>query len=104
MKLFSPQVALYPYKSIIQLCIEYAVMSGLCFTEQWPSGQGAGFQIHGTHGQKHWVAPRSTQPFILPRLLKWVPAISGNLVVKSKLPPRSACCLEVVESHPQKGP
>ena len=27
-------------------------------------------------------AGRSTQPFILPRLIKWVPGISENLVVK----------------------
>ena len=26
--------------------------------------------------------------------------ISGNLVVKSKLPPRSGCSLEAVENHP----
>ena len=34
--------------------------------------------------------PRLMQPFILPRLIKWVPGISGNLVVKSKLPPHSS--------------
>ena len=50
--------------------------------------------------QNHWVAPRSTQPFILPRSVKWVPVISGNLVVKSKLPPRSGCSLDAVEPHP----
>ena len=38
--------------------------------EQWPSGQGAGFPIQGSRVQNHWVAPRSTQPFILPRLVK----------------------------------
>ena len=31
----------------------------------------------------------STQPFILSRSIKWVPGISGNLLVKSKLPPHS---------------
>ena len=31
------------------------------------------------------------------------PGISKNLVVKSKLPPRSGCSLEAVETHPQKG-
>ena len=46
------------------------------------------------------VAPRSTQPFILLRLVKWVPEISGNLVVKSKLPPRSGSSFEAVEPHP----
>ena len=39
--------------------------------------------------KNHWVAPRSTQSFILPRSIKWVPGTYGNLVVKSKLPPRS---------------
>ena len=51
----------------------------------------------------HWVAPRSTQPIILPRLIKWVPGISGNLVAKSKLLPRSGCSLQAVEPNPQKG-
>ena len=49
------------------------------------------------------VAPRLTQPFISPRSIKWVPGISGNLVVKSKLPPRSGSSLEAVEPHPWKG-
>ena len=39
-------------------------------------------------------------PFILLRLIKSVPKISGNLVVKSKLPPRSGASLEAVEPHP----
>ena len=34
-----------------------------------------------------WVAPRSTKPFISPRSIKWVPRVSGNLVVKSKMSP-----------------
>ena len=68
--------------------------------EQWPIGQGAGFPIQGFHVQNHWVAPRLTQPFILLRSVKWVPEISGNLVVKSKLPPRSGSSLEAVEPHP----
>ena len=50
--------------------------------------------------KNHWVAPRSTQPFILLRSIKWAPGISGNWMVKSKLPPRSGCSLEAVESHP----
>ena len=49
-----------------------------------------------------WVVARSTQPFILPRLVKWVPETSGNLVVKSKLPPPSSSSLETVEPHPWK--
>ena len=39
--------------------------------------------------QNHWVAPRSTQPFILPNSIKWAPGICGNWMVKSKLSPRS---------------
>ena len=31
---------------------------------------------------------------------KVVPGISGNLVVKSKLPPQSGSSLEAVEPHP----
>ena len=50
--------------------------------------------IQRSHVQNHWVALRSTQPFILPRSIKWVPGISGNLVVKNKLPPQSGCSLE----------
>ena len=36
----------------------------------WPSGLNAGFPIQGSCVQNHWVAPRSTQPFILPRSIK----------------------------------
>ena len=66
--------------------------------EQWHSGQGAGFLIQGSRVQNHRVTPRSTQPSILPRSVKWVPGISGNLMVKSKLPPQSGSSLEAVES------
>ena len=65
----------------------------------FPSGWGAGFPIQGPRVQNHGVAPRSAQPFILPRSIKWVPWISGELVVKSKLRPRSGCSLEAVEPH-----
>ena len=34
--------------------------------------------------------------------IKWVPQISGNWMVKSKLPPQSSCSLKTVESHPWK--
>ena len=44
--------------------------------------------------------PRSTQPFILSRLIKLLPGTSGNLLVKSKLPPCSGSSLEAVEPHP----
>ena len=46
------------------------------------------FPIQGSHVQKHWVAPRLTQSFILLRLIKSIPEISGNLLVKK-------CLLEV---------
>ena len=59
-----------------------------------------GYPIQGSRVQNHRVAPRSTQPFILPRSIKLVPGNSGNLVVKSKLPPRSGSSLEAVEPHP----
>ena len=48
-----------------------------------------------TRVQNQWVAPRLTQPSILSRSIKQVPAISGNLVVKSKLPPRSGSSLDL---------
>ena len=41
-----------------------------------------------------FVAPWSTQPFILLRLIKWLPGLPGGLVVKSKLPPCRCCSLE----------
>ena len=47
------------------------------------------------------MAPRSTKPFIFPRLIKWVPGISGNLVVKSKLPPRNTSV--ALRHHHKKG-
>ena len=68
--------------------------------EQWPSGQDAGLPIQGSRAQNRWVAPRSTQPFILPRLIKREPGICGNLMVKSRLPTRSGSSLEAVEPHP----
>ena len=58
------------------------------------------WQVRSEKAKKGWastkykVAPSSTQPFILSRLIKWVPGISGNLVVKSKLPPQSGTSLE----------
>ena len=36
----------------------------------WPSGQGAGFLLQGSRAQNHQVAPRLTQPFILPTSVK----------------------------------
>ena len=55
--------------------------------------------IQESRVQIQWVTPRSTQPFVLPRSIKWVPGVSGNLVVKSKLPPWSGSSLEAVEPN-----
>ena len=57
-------------------------------------------QSMGPSVQNHRVTPRSTQPFILPKLIKLVPGISGNLMVTSKLPPRRGSSLETVEPRP----
>ena len=51
-------------------------------------GLGAGFPIIGSQVQNHWLTPRSAQPLILPRSMKWVPVIPGGFVVKNKLSPR----------------
>ena len=40
------------------------------------------------------------QSFILLRLIKWEPGISGNLEVKSKLSPRNGSSLDAVEPYP----
>ena len=40
------------------------------------------------------------QPFIHLRSIKWVPQISGNIVVKSKLLPQNVSSLKAVEPHP----
>ena len=47
---------------------------------------GTSFSIQGSCVQNHWMAPRSTQSFILLRSIKRVAEIYGNLLVKSKLP------------------
>ena len=41
---------------------------------------------------------------ILPRFLKLVAVIFGNLVVKIKLLPRKGFSLEIIEPHPKKRP
>ena len=46
-------------------------------------------QFRGSPDRNHWVVLSSTQPFIFPRSIIWVLGISGNLVVKSELPPLS---------------
>ena len=73
----------------------------LLFTTKFPDIPGTHFTDLGEwKAESTLKPPRSTQPFILPRLVKWVPGISGNVVVKSKLPPRSGTSLETVEPHP----
>ena len=59
--------------------------------EQWPSGQGTGFLIHGSHVQKPLGGSKVDSAFH--------PSEVGNLVVKSKLPLRSGSSLEAVELH-----
>ena len=66
--------------------------------------KGARFPTQVSRVQNHLVAPRSTQPFILPRSIKLVSGISGNLVVKSKLPPRSGTSLRQLNPIRKKGP
>ena len=56
------------------LCLSYHHFSKTTYLlmKQWSSGMAAGFPIPGFLVQNHWVAPSSTQPFILPRSVKWV--------------------------------
>ena len=54
--------------------------------------------------QNHWVAPRSTQRFTLLRFIKWVPGISEDFVVKSKLPLEVALALRQLNPIHKKGP
>ena len=57
--------------------------------KNWSIGSGAGFPVQWPCFQRDGVAPRSNQPFILPRLIKLVPEISRNWVRKRKMPPCS---------------
>ena len=57
--------------------------------ELWISGWEAGFLIQRSWAQIHWVASKTTQPFIFPRLFKCVPGTAEDLLIKSKLSPRS---------------
>ena len=56
---------------------------------KWPSGSGAGLPIQGSWVLNHLVTPTSTQPFILPSSIIWVPGAPGDRVVKSRLYPSS---------------
>ena len=57
--------------------------------EQWHCVQGATLSIQGFYFQYLLVVPWDTQPCILSGLIKCVPEILGDLVVKSKLSPVS---------------
>ena len=85
--------ALQIFKAIVRILLIVSLWSNGLVVKALDS-------IQGSFVQNQWVAPRSTQPFILLRSIKWVPGISGNLVVKSKLPPWSGCSLEAVEPDP----
>ena len=63
------------------LCIRFDKIDGfirvydgtrylVLFMEQWCSGKGTGFPIQGSQVKNHWVAPRSTQHFVLLSLIK----------------------------------
>ena len=68
-------------------------------------GWGAGFPIQESQVQNRWVVPRSTQPFILPGSIKWVPGTPQDWVVKSKLPPCSGSVpLRTLNPLHKKGP
>ena len=49
--------------------------------------------------QNHWLAVMLTQTFIFPKSIKWVPGTSGDVVVKSKLSPRSGS-VALKQLHP----
>lgn len=57
--------------------------------EQLYRGYNTAITIQRSQVQNQWVAQRSTELFIIPRLIKWVPGTQGDLVFKTKLPP---CC------------
>ena len=58
----------------------------------------------GSRVQNHWVAPRATQSFILPRSLKWVPGIPGHLVVKINCLLDVTLALRQLNPNHKKGP
>ena len=65
---------------------------------------GVGFPIQGSQVQNQWMAPRTTQPFIPQRSVKWIPESPETLVVKHKLSPRSeSTALRQVNPMHKKG-
>ena len=73
---------LYNYGTDYWFTLELVWSNGLLFRALNSKSRGLTFK-------NHWLAPGSTQPFILPRLVKWVSGFSGNSVLKSKQPPPS---------------
>ena len=52
-----------------------------------------------------WPTKQFVQPFIFPRSIKWLSRISGNLLVKNKLRPRSgSVALRLLNPINKKGP
>ena len=65
---------------------------------------GAGFPIQGSRAQNHWVAPRSTLPLSF-QVDQISSGITGDLVIKSKLSPRSgSVALRQFSPIHKKGP
>ena len=63
---------------------------------------GTGLPIQVCQVLNHWVDARWTQSFILLKLICGVPEISGNLLVRSKLPSHIGSAALKVEPDPQK--
>ena len=61
----------------------------LDITYQWLGGKDTELPIQEPRFQNYSVAPSSTEPFILPRKIIWVPGTPGDLMLKRKLSPRS---------------
>ena len=84
LKMKLPTMSLLRIQQITSCLKIRAIQSFLSeFMEDWSSGEGVGFPFQGFKG------PKSTQSFIIPRSIKWIPRNSGDLVIKSKLFPHS---------------
>ena len=88
-----PLISIFFYCSI--RCCQFSIRHYIVvpkFKEscvKWSNGLVVKALVQLFYVQNHWVAPISTQPFILSRSIKWVPRISEDLLVKSKLSPCS---------------
>ena len=87
------------WRAWVPLKVIQAIEQCICEKVVWLVEKESAKALNFAIVQNHWVAPRWSQPFIFPRSIKWVPGISGNLVVKSELPPQSGSSLEAVEPH-----